>query len=102
MGGWRTDARGGWAVCVAVGMMVGQAGAAGGQTAQQAKPIVAGEVPQKKKVAALAPRGTYVPVKTAWGDPDITGDYNNSDESGVPFERPDEFAGRALADVSPQ
>ena len=101
MAGWRVDARSGWTVCVAIWMIVGQAGAAG-QTAQQAKPIAAGEVPQRKKVAALAPRGTYVPVKTPWGDPDITGDYNNSDESGIPFERPDEFAGRALADVSLQ
>ena len=74
----------------------------GAQTAQRAQPITASEVPQKKTVAALPPRGTYVPARTPWGDPDIAGDYNNSDESGVPFERPDVFAGRRLQDVAPQ
>ena len=98
MAGWCRRAHCGYAACVALTMIVGQADAG----AQQAKPIAAGEVPRKKKVAALAPRGTYVPAKTPWGDPDITGDYNNSDESGIPFERPDEFAGRTLAEVSPQ
>ena len=75
---------------------------AGAQAPQRAQPIAASDVPQKKKVAALPPRGTYVPARTPWGDPDIAGDYNNSDESGVPFERPDAFAGRRLQDVAPQ
>ena len=61
---------------------------------QRAQPIKTGEVPQRKKIAPIPKRGTFVPPKTPWGDPDITGDYNNSDESGIPFERPDEFAGR--------
>ena len=72
------------------------------QAPQPAQPIAASDVPQKKKVAALAPRGTYVPQRTPWGDPDIAGNYNNSDESGIPFERPDAFAGRRLEDVAPQ
>ena len=67
------------ATCMLVALaMPGRVGAQA-QAPQQAKPIAAGEVPQKKKVTGLAPRGTYVPVKTPWGDPDITGDYNNSD-----------------------
>src|SRR5688572_17409397 len=70
MTGWRVAARGRWAVCVAIGMLV-TTPAAAQQAPQQAKPIAAGEVPQKKKAAALVPRGTYVPVKTPWGDPDI-------------------------------
>ena len=57
----------------------------------QRDPIKAGEVPQRKKIAPIPKRGTFVPPKTPWGDPDITGDYNNSDESGIPFERPDEY-----------
>ena len=57
-------------------------------TPQRAQPIKAGEVPGKKVVAPLPPRGTFVPPRTPWGDPDIAGDYNNSDESGIPFERP--------------
>src|SRR4029450_11198022 len=53
------------------------------------------------KVATLPPRGTYVAPRTPWGDPDIAGVFTNSDESGIPFERPDEFAGRRVEDVSP-
>ena len=68
---------------------------------QRAQPIKAGEVPARKHVAPLPPRGTFVPPRTPWGDPDIAGDYNNSDESGIPFERPDEFAGRRMEDITP-
>ncbi len=41
----------------------------------------------------------YVPAKTAWGDPDLHGTYTNKDESGIPFERPTQFAGKTNADV---
>ena len=68
---------------------------------KRADPIKAEEVPQRRRPAPIPPRGTYVPPRTAWGDPDITGAYNNSDESGIPFERPDEFAGRRLQDFTP-
>ena len=68
---------------------------------QRAQPIKEGEVPQRKKIAPIPPRGTFVPPKTPWGDPDITGDYNNSDESGIPFERPDEYAGRTIDSFTP-
>src|SRR5262245_40970280 len=71
-------------------------------SAQAANPIAASEVPQRKKVAPLPPRGTYKPKKTSWGDPDIGGAYNNSDETGIPFERPQEFAGRKLDSITPQ
>src|SRR4051812_1732841 len=70
--------------------------AAFGAAAQRSAPIKTEEVPQRKKVAPLPPRGTYVPVKTSWGDPAIAGAYNNSDETGIPFERPAEFDGRTL------
>lgn len=39
--------------------------------------------------------------RTSWGDPDIAGIYTNKDENGTPFERPDEFAGKRLADFGP-
>jgi hypothetical protein len=67
---------------------------------RRADPIKASEVPARKRPAPLPPRGTYVPPRTPWGDPDIAGAYNNSDESGIPFERPDEFAGRRLQDFT--
>src|SRR6187549_1210434 len=66
-----------------------------------AQAIKPGEVPGRKHIAALPPRGTFVPPKTPWGDPDIAGDYNNSDESGIPFEKPDEFKGRRAEDITP-
>jgi hypothetical protein len=84
----------------ALGVLVG-GGIATAQAPQRAQPVKPGEVPARKKVAALPPRGTYVPAKTPWGDPDIAGPYTNSDESGIPFERPDEFAGRRVEDVTP-
>jgi hypothetical protein len=40
-----------------------------------------------------------VPAKTPWGDPDLQGIYTNKDESGIPFERPGQFAGKTVADV---
>jgi hypothetical protein len=45
------------------------------------------------KLAEPAKRG-WTPPRTAWGDPDIAGIFTTDDELGVPFERPDEFAGR--------
>jgi hypothetical protein len=41
----------------------------------------------------------YAAAKTAWGDPDLQGIYTNKDESGIPFERPSQFAGKTAADV---
>ena len=89
-----------WAGVILAGFALG-AGSVVAQEARRAEPVKAGDVPAKKLVK-LPPRGTYVPATTPWGDPDITGDYNNSDESGIPFERPEEFAGRRAEDVAPQ
>ncbi len=89
-------------VGVAISIALGAAVAAKAQTLKAADPIKADEVPQHKKVAPLPPRGTYKPVKTSWGDPAIAGAYNNSDESGIPFERPQEFADRTLASFTPE
>ncbi len=91
-------------VCVAAAMSVGISGTvrAQSQELKAADPIEASEVPRRKQVAPLPPRGTYKPVKTSWGDPDIAGAYNNSDETGIPFERPEEFAGRTLDSFTPE
>jgi len=40
--------------------------------------------------------------RTPWGDPDVSGIYSNSDESGIPFERPARFDGRRLEDITPR
>ncbi|HUK34228.1 MAG TPA: hypothetical protein VLV86_09975 [Vicinamibacterales bacterium] len=59
-------------------------------------------VPSRPKPSA-APIGqvpkAYAPAKTPWGDPDLQGTYTNKDESGIPFERPGQFAGKSNADV---
>jgi hypothetical protein len=47
--------------------------------------------------AAQAPK---VP-RTPWGDPDISGTYSNSNESGIPMQRPAELAGKRLDEVTP-
>jgi hypothetical protein len=39
--------------------------------------------------------------KTPWGDPDINGTYNNSNESGIPMQRPAELAGKTADQVTP-
>jgi hypothetical protein len=41
----------------------------------------------------------WTPPRTSWGDPDLEGTYTNKDESGIPFERSNQFEGKALADV---
>ena len=54
-------------------------------------------------IVAVATLGaqTYAPPKTPWGHPDLQGIYSNDDETGTPMERPAQFAGRTLADITP-
>ena len=42
----------------------------------------------------------YSPSRTPWGDPDLQGTYTNKYEQSTPLERPDEFAGRRVEDVT--
>jgi hypothetical protein len=52
--------------------------------------------------ATLAVMGqTYSAPKTPWGDPDLQGTYTNSDESGISMEKPAEFAGKRMDEVTP-
>jgi len=46
--------------------------------------------------------GHYTPPLTPWGDPLLEGVYSNDDETGTPFERPAEFAGRRIEDITPE
>ena len=52
------------------------------------------------KTASTATAKPYAPPRTPWGDPDLQGNYTTLYEAGTPLERPDEFAGRKLADVT--
>jgi hypothetical protein len=56
--------------------------------------VVAG---QAKKAAAA-----YKAPRTAWGDPDFAGNYTNLYEAGTPLERPQQFDGRKLSEVTPE
>jgi hypothetical protein len=51
--------------------------------------------------ASAAATASWTLSRTPWGDPDLQGIYTNNDENGIPFERPDEFEGRRLEDVTP-
>jgi hypothetical protein len=53
--------------------------------------LVAGQTQAGSKAAKA-----WASPKTPWGDPDLQGIFTTDDELGVPFERPDQFAGRTL------
>jgi hypothetical protein len=43
---------------------------------------------------------SWVAPRTPWGHPDLQGWFSNLSENGTPLERPDQFAGRKLEDIS--
>jgi hypothetical protein len=47
-----------------------------------------------------APARTFTPSKAPWGDPDLSGIYTNKDENGIPFEKPSQFEGKSVEDVT--
>src|SRR5438093_4475588 len=51
---------------------------------------------------SAARRAPYSPPRTPWGDPRLEGVYTNDDETGVPCERPAQFEGRRIEDITPQ
>jgi feruloyl esterase len=63
---------------------------------------VAPEAAQQVAGAPRAQARAFTPAKTQWGDPDLQGNYTNKYEYGTPFERPQEFEGRRLEDVTPK
>jgi hypothetical protein len=52
-------------------------------------------------VAAAQSSKPYRAPRTSWGDPDFQGNYTNLYEAGTPLERPEQFAGKTLSDVTP-
>src|SRR2546426_12171455 len=56
----------------------------------------------KAQGEAVKARSVWAPRRTPWGDPDISGNYTNKYEQGTPFERPQQFDGRKIDDVSAQ
>jgi hypothetical protein len=79
------------------------AGLAAGQVPapRTAAPVRPEELPAKKTATTPKILKGWTPPRTPWGDPEIAGVFTNSDESGIPFERPAEFEGRTVDSVSP-
>lgn len=50
--------------------------------------------------AAQTVDDTWTPPRTPWGDPDLQGRFTNQSENGTPMERPAEFDGLRLDDIS--
>src|SRR5665213_2442762 len=61
---------------------------------------VADGLKAKDAGTAVAPKN-WKPGRTSWGDPDISGVYSNSEESGIPFEKPAAFGDKRLEDITP-
>jgi len=83
------------AVVAAATLLVPGAIAAQAQTAAAKKPAGA------NGAGAAAASKKYVPKRLAWGDPDISGNFTTKDEANTPFERPDQFAGKRIEDITP-
>ncbi len=62
-----------------------------------AKISIAGQAP---KAAPKSAAKKYTPPKTPWGDQDLQGSFTNVSENGTPLERPEQFEGRRLEDVT--
>ena len=45
-------------------------------------------------------REHWEPPRTPWGDPDIQGNFTTKDEANTPFERPADWAGRAIEEIT--
>ena len=71
--------------------------AAAAGLALAAGPLVA-QTPARPAPAASK---AWTAPRTPWGDPNLAGVYTNNDESGIPFERPAEFNGETLKDITP-
>ena len=70
-----------------------------GNMARLASGICAGTV-MMVLAAAQSSAQSYKAPKTPWGDPDIQGNYSNLTEAGTPLERPKEFEGKQLNEIS--
>jgi hypothetical protein len=50
--------------------------------------------------AASSTGSSWTAPRTPWGDPDLQGNYTNKYETSTPFERPKEFEGRRMEDIT--
>src|SRR5688572_12671236 len=50
--------------------------------------------------ASSTAASSWTAPRTPWGDPDLQGNYTNKYETSTPFERPKEFEGRRMEDIT--
>jgi hypothetical protein len=62
--------------------------------------VLAGQSQPAAPKRAEPAKAGYKAPRTAWGDPDFHGNYTNLYEAGTPLERPQQFDGRKLDDVT--
>ena len=60
-----------------------------------------GAAAAKAFIASVTAKG-FTPPKTPWGHPDIQGIFTTKDEANTPFERPAEWAGRKMEEITPK
>jgi hypothetical protein len=93
------------AVVVAAGAAAGIASVpVEGQSAKESLRARVGAMPGTANIRTfIASRiaKDFTTPKTPWGDPDISGVFDTSPEANTPMERPDEWAGRKMDDITP-
>jgi hypothetical protein len=62
--------------------------------------LIASAVTIHAQRAGSAATSSWTAPRTPWGDPDLQGNYTNKYETGTPFERPKEFEGRRMEDIT--
>lgn len=99
----RTLSQGGRTLGLAIAAAVASSALLVGQTGP-ARPDADNLVGTDNVKAFLASRvqKNWTQPKTPWGDPDISGVFTTKDEANTPFERPDEWAGRRIEDITGQ
>src|SRR5262245_55186759 len=64
--------------------------------------LIASAIAVHAQHASSAPSSSWTAPRTPWGDPDLQGNYTNKYETSTPFERPKEFEGRRMEDITAQ
>ena len=90
-------------LAVTVAAVMVSAGAVSGQTGTERRDALSltGTDNVKAFIASRVQKN-WTPPNTPWGDPDISGVFTTKDEANTPFERPAEWAGRNMDDITPQ
>src|SRR5688572_24394636 len=89
-------------VAMVAGALAGSPEVAAGQaraTAARPPAPLPGADAARAFAARRMARG-FTPPKTPWGAPDLQGNFTNVKDANVPLERPDEFAGRQILDIT--